>query len=63
MSAFVGREAELGRLRELLEGARDGRSGTLVVTGPAGQGKTALLDRLDVKRRTELARLFAGATR
>jgi chromosomal replication initiation ATPase DnaA len=43
---FVGREAELARLRTLVAEAREGRSGTLALSGPPGQGKTALLDRL-----------------
>src|SRR5690606_31827644 len=37
---------ELERLLELVGLAREGRSGALVVSGPAGVGKTALLDRL-----------------
>ncbi len=43
---IVGRQAELGRLREALEEARGGRSAVVCVLGPPGQGKTALLDRL-----------------
>ncbi|SEG74368.1 Predicted ATPase [Actinacidiphila yanglinensis] len=38
-----GREAEAGTVEALLAGARAGRSGVLVVRGPAGIGKTALL--------------------
>jgi DNA-binding CsgD family transcriptional regulator len=41
---LVGRHAERARLEGLLENAREGRSGVLVVTGEAGVGKTALLD-------------------
>ena len=41
---FVGREAELDRLRALLAGAKEGRSATLCLFGPPGQGKTALLE-------------------
>jgi hypothetical protein len=41
---LVGREAELARVRALLEAARDGRSGALLLAGDAGIGKTALLD-------------------
>jgi DNA-binding CsgD family transcriptional regulator len=40
---LVGRERELRRLTSLLDEARRGRSGTLVVVGEAGLGKTALL--------------------
>lgn len=39
----MGRGDELQRIRVLLEEARRGRSGTLVVSGDAGLGKTALL--------------------
>lgn len=39
----MGRGEELRRIAALLEEARRGRSGTLVVSGDAGLGKTALL--------------------
>lgn len=39
-----GRDGELRRLRELLDGAADGRSAALLLHGEAGIGKTALLD-------------------
>src|SRR3954469_9267271 len=42
--ALLGREAELERVRELLEGARAGRSGVLAVRGEPGIGKSALLE-------------------
>ena len=41
---IVGRTAELARLRQLLDGARQGQSGVLVVRGEPGIGKSALLD-------------------
>ncbi len=41
-----GRDSELARLTALVTRARAGQSGALVVSGPAGVGKTALLDRL-----------------
>jgi hypothetical protein len=44
VNALVGREAEQAELRRLLEQARDGLSGVLVVRGEAGVGKTCLLD-------------------
>jgi predicted ATPase len=39
-----GRESESAVLAALLDGARSGRSGVLVVHGEAGVGKTALLE-------------------
>ena len=39
-----GRAAELERIGALLAGAREGRSGALVLRGVAGAGKTALLE-------------------
>jgi predicted ATPase len=41
---LVGRESDCVRIDELLEQARRGRSGALVIRGEAGMGKTALLD-------------------
>jgi DNA-binding CsgD family transcriptional regulator len=41
-----GREVERARLAALLDGAREGRAGTLLVTGEPGAGKSALLDDL-----------------
>lgn len=46
MTPFVGRRAELGALRACLNDARAGRPRVVLVEGPAGIGKTALLDRL-----------------
>jgi DNA-binding CsgD family transcriptional regulator len=40
---LLGRERECAELDQLLERARAGRSGSLVVRGEAGMGKTALL--------------------
>jgi DNA-binding CsgD family transcriptional regulator len=41
---LVGREADCTRIDELLDRARRGRSGALLIRGEAGLGKTALLD-------------------
>ena len=41
---LIGRESECERLEELLDRARLGRSGALVLRGEPGIGKTALLD-------------------
>ncbi|MFI6316578.1 ATP-binding protein [Nonomuraea sp. NPDC050556] len=43
---LIGRRPECGRLGALLDEAREGRSGALVVRGEAGIGKSALLDDL-----------------
>lgn len=40
---FAGRQAELARLRGLLDGAARGNGSVLTVTGPAGIGKSRLL--------------------
>jgi DNA-binding CsgD family transcriptional regulator len=41
---LIGRARECGRIDELLESARNGLSGALIVRGEAGVGKSALLD-------------------
>ena len=41
---LVGRDAECSRIEQLLDGARSGASGVLVLGGDAGIGKTALCD-------------------
>jgi predicted ATPase len=41
---LIGRESECALLEDLLDRARVGRSGSLVVRGEAGIGKTALLE-------------------
>src|SRR3954469_11334040 len=40
---MVGRKDERGRLKALLDAAREGRSGTVLLHGPPGIGKTELL--------------------
>ena len=45
---LLEREVELAALRELLEAAERGHGGLAVVEGPAGAGKSALLDRAAV---------------
>jgi DNA-binding CsgD family transcriptional regulator len=45
VDAVVGRQSELGQVHDVLVAARDGGQGAIVVlTGPAGIGKTALVD-------------------
>ena len=41
---LVGRDPERSRLLHLLDGARAGTSGVMVIRGEAGVGKSALLD-------------------
>lgn len=40
---IVGRDSELSRIRDLVESARGGQGGTLVIAGEAGIGKSALV--------------------
>jgi DNA-binding CsgD family transcriptional regulator len=42
---LIGRGTELETIERVVDGAREGRSGVLVLRGVAGVGKTALLDR------------------
>ena len=46
LNAMVGRDAELGRLRELWQAADDGRGQVVVVQAEAGTGKSRLVDEL-----------------
>lgn len=50
-AGLVGRDAELGRLRDLWADAAAGRPGTAVLTGEAGIGKTALASALTAEVR------------
>ena len=50
-AVLVGREPERALLGALVDGARDGRAGTMVVRGDPGVGKTALLDDLAAEAR------------
>jgi predicted ATPase len=59
---LIGREAECVAIERLLRSAVEGRSGSLVVRGEAGIGKTALLEHAQrqagVTSRTQLARVL-----
>lgn len=44
--AFVGRTREIERVRSVVDGARAGRMGALLVSGDAGVGKTRLVERV-----------------
>ena len=52
---FVGREAELAKLDGMIEAVAAGGSGSVALLGPAGIGKTALID--------EVVRRSVGRTR
>ncbi|MEO6859288.1 MAG: AAA family ATPase [Solirubrobacteraceae bacterium] len=41
---ILGRQFQLARLRQVVDGARQGNGGSLVVHGEPGVGKTALLN-------------------
>ena len=45
-ASFVGRDAELTTLRGLLEGAAEGTSAAVLLSGEAGVGKTTLMERV-----------------
>jgi DNA-binding CsgD family transcriptional regulator len=55
---LFGRDAERRRITALLDGARSGRSGSLLVRGEAGVGKSALLDY--ARRRARDMTVLAG---
>ncbi len=60
---LIGRNAEKSAVAELLDNARLGRSGTLILRGPPGIGKTALLDLASVTADgMEVMRLSAVVT-
>jgi DNA-binding CsgD family transcriptional regulator len=56
---LLGRESECATIDRLLDGARASRSGTLVLRGEAGIGKSALLDY--ATRRADGMRVLSGA--
>jgi DNA-binding CsgD family transcriptional regulator len=54
------REGELARVDELLAAARAGRGGALLITGPAGIGKTAVLGAAQERAAQTGMRVLAG---
>jgi len=58
--AFHGRTAELSAVESLVSGVLAGHGGALVVSGPAGIGKTALVDEA-VQRRSGAMRVLRAA--
>src|SRR5215211_4271202 len=57
---FVGRAAELARLEQALDGATAGRGATALIAGPAGIGKTRLVDELAERARRGGATVLTG---
>jgi DNA-binding CsgD family transcriptional regulator len=57
---LVGRKGELARIDGLLAAARSGRGGMLVITGPAGIGKTVLLTEARERAARAGMRVLAG---
>ncbi|MDQ1466732.1 MAG: hypothetical protein QOH10_1147 [Actinomycetota bacterium] len=46
---LVGRDSELALIDGLLDSARDGRGGVVVIVGPAGIGKSRLIEEIGVR--------------
>jgi predicted ATPase len=59
-AALLERDAELGRLRETLRGAGQGRGSVVLVSGEAGIGKTSLV-RAFASEASGAARVLVGA--
>jgi DNA-binding CsgD family transcriptional regulator len=57
---LIGREAELSRLDALLGESLGGRGRTVLVSGEAGVGKTALVSKFLQRARAEAARVLQG---
>ena len=60
---FVGRGEELQRLQAVLDGARSGVVGTVIVGGEAGVGKTRLLAELRAGAESAGLRFLVGCVR
>jgi DNA-binding NarL/FixJ family response regulator len=56
-----GRQSQIAALGERLDAVRAGRGGIVIVTGPGGMGKTALLDTAGHMARERGVRVFRGA--
>ncbi len=59
---LVGREAEVALAERALRDAAAGRGRTLIVSGPAGVGKTALLDTITARARALSFRVGTGTS-
>jgi ABC-type branched-subunit amino acid transport system substrate-binding protein/tetratricopeptide (TPR) repeat protein/streptogramin lyase len=60
MTAFVGRERELGELLRGLEAASSGRGGLFLISGEPGIGKSRLTDELAARAREGGAAVLVG---
>ncbi len=60
-TVFVGRERDLGELREMWAEARTGRGGVALLAGEEGIGKTRLADELALSVKLEGGRVFTTA--
>ncbi len=58
VALLYGRDAERFRIGALLDGARESRSGVLVIRGEAGVGKSALLE--DARERASGMQVLSG---
>ncbi len=59
-NVLAGREAETAKVRRFLEDAIHGTAGTLLVTGEAGVGKTALVEHACAERADQMTVLAGG---
>jgi len=60
MDRFFGRKNDLGKLRQSFEQVQKGEAGAVLISGQAGSGKTALVNRFGVDAETAGALFFHG---
>jgi hypothetical protein len=58
---LVGRDADLGRIRNRIRRAQDGRGGAVLVTGASGVGRSRLLDACALDAKLEGSVVLRGA--
>jgi len=58
---FIGRQEEMGRLKELLRNAQEGKGATVLISGEAGIGKTRLTTEFRHYAASEGALILSGA--
>ena len=61
-SPLIGREREIGRLRDILTGLRENRSGICYLVGEAGLGKSRLIAELRQDWRDQLAATYGDVS-